>query len=352
MNVLVVNQQENVLSPLNIEVIKTLRGTFSSDELISTFTNFFFVRMIIDITALQNNEDIVTYQKLSIGLPIDKIILLIPPSSVVANNYFLSKLISMGYYNFTTNGEGVMYLLTTPNTYKEVAHLHQVGGGADQPPQQPAVQSGFNGGGFPQNNYPMAENNNQMMPQEAPSNNYSMMPQQNNAGFRAKSLGVMNVTDACGASSLIYMMKKELEETFGMSVLALEVDKRDFAFFREQNMVSTSKSSLAREIMQAVGYGCVLVDLNDYDDNVCDDVIYLIEPSVIKLNKLMLRDRSIFQKLKGKKVIINRSTLNESDVKEFASEAGIDIFYVLPPLNDRERSPIIVDLIKRLGIVK
>ena len=352
MNVLVVNQQENVLSPLNIEVIKTLRGTFSSDELISTFTNFFFVRMIIDITALQNNEDIVTYQKLSIGLPIDKIILLIPPSSVVANNYFLSKLISMGYYNFTTNGEGVMYLLTTPNTYKEVAHLHQVGGGADQPPQQPAVQSGFNGGGFPQNNYPMAENNNQMMPQEAPSSNYSMMPQQNNAGFRAKSLGVMNVTDACGASSLIYMMKKELEETFGMSVLALEVDKRDFAFFREQNMVSTSKSSLAREIMQAVGYGCVLVDLNDYDDNVCDDVIYLIEPSVIKLNKLMLRDRSIFQKLKGKKVIINRSTLNESDVKEFASEAGIDIFYVLPPLNDRERSPIIVDLIKRLGIVK
>ena len=190
------------------------------------------------------------------------------------------------------------------------------------------------------------------MPQEAPSSNYSMMPQQNNAGFRAKSLGVMNVTDACGASSLIYMMKKELEETFGMSVLALEVDKRDFAFFREQNMVSTSKSSLAREIMQAVGYGCVLVDLNDYDDNVCDDVIYLIEPSVIKLNKLMLRDRSIFQKLKGKKVIINRSTLNESDVKEFASEAGIDIFYVLPPLNDRERSPIIVDLIKRLGIVK
>ena len=77
MNVLVVNQQEAVLSPLNIEVIKTLRGTFSSDEIISTFTNFFFARMIIDITALQNPEDIVTYQKLSIGLPIDKIILLI-----------------------------------------------------------------------------------------------------------------------------------------------------------------------------------------------------------------------------------------------------------------------------------
>jgi hypothetical protein len=350
MNVLVVNQQEEVLSSLNIEVIKTLRGTFSSDEIISTFTNFFFVRMIIDITALQNSEDIVTYQKLSIGLPIDKIILLIPPSSVVANNYFLSKLISMGYYNFTTNGEGVMYLLSTPNTYKEVAHLHQVGGMGDMPPNQPMVQSD-NSGGFSQSNYPMnGQNNNQMMPQpQAPMNDYSMMPQ-GNTGYRVKSLGVVNVTDSSGASSLIYMMKKELEETFGASVLAIEVDKRDFSFFREQNMISTTKSSLAREIMQAVGYGCVLVDLNDYEDPVCEDVIYLIEPSVIKLNKLMLRDRSIFQKLKGKKVIINRSTLSEADVKEFASEAGIDIFYVLPPLNDRERSGIIADLIRRLGI--
>ena len=346
MNVLVVNQQENVLSSLNIEVIKTLRGTFSSDELISTFTNFFFVRMIIDVTALQNYEDIVTYQKLSIGLPIDKIILLIPPSSMVANNFFLSKLISMGYYNFTTNGDGVIYLLNTPNTYKEVAHLHQVGGMDNMQPQ-PMVQQG----GFPQNNYPaMGQNNYQMAP-PMPQNNYPMMSQ-DNMGIKVRTIGIKNVTDSSGASSLVYMMKKELEETFGVSVLAIEVEKRDFSFFREQNMISTSKSSLAREIMQAVGYGCVLVDLNDYEDAICDDILYLIEPSVIKLNKLMLRDRSIFQKLKGKKVIINRSTLSESDVKEFASEAGVDIFYVLPPLNDRERSGIIVDLIRRLDIVK
>ena len=97
MNVLIVNQQENIISPLNIEIIKTLRGTFSSDEIIGTFTNFFFARMIIDVTALQNYEDVATYQKLSIGLPIEKIILLVPPNSVVANNFFLSKLISMGY---------------------------------------------------------------------------------------------------------------------------------------------------------------------------------------------------------------------------------------------------------------
>ena len=136
MNVIVVNQQESALASLNIEIIKTMRGVFTTDEIIGTFTNFFFVRMIIDVTALQNYEDAVTYQKLSIGLPIDKVILLIPPTSQLTNNMFLSKLISMGYYNFTTNIDGVRYLLATPNSYRDVAHLHQLD---SQMPQQVVV---------------------------------------------------------------------------------------------------------------------------------------------------------------------------------------------------------------------
>ena len=330
MNVLVVNQQESVLTPLNIEIIKTLRGTFTSDEIISTFTNFFFARMIIDITALQDNEDIVTYQKLSIGLPIDKIILLIPANSKVANNFFLSKLISMGYYNFTTNGDGILYLLNTPNTYKEVAHLHQ-----QEMVQQP-----------------------QMMEQAQPANdmsnqNQEMYPQPVEPAFTGiRILGIADVTDGAGASSLIYMLKKELEESYNMSVMALEIDKREFAFFRENDMSSSDKNTIATDLLKAKDYNYILVDLNDYEENICDETLYLLEPSVIKLNKLMLRDRTIFSKLKDKKVIINKSTLSEADVKEFAQEAGIDIFYVLPPLNDRERSIEIRNLLTYLGMVR
>ncbi len=321
MNVLIVNQQENILTPLNIEIIKTLRGTFSADEIISTFTNFFFARMIIDITALQQSEDVVTYQKLSIGLPIDKIILLIPPSSQVANNYFLSKLISMGYYNFTTNGDGVIYLLNTPNTYKEVAHLHQIGAG---PQPQPMMNVG------------------------QPVEQYEQT-QPSYSGIH--TLGVKNITDGAGATSLVYMMKKELEDNHNLSVFSIEVDKRDFSFYREKNMLSSDKNSLATDLMKAKDYNFVLVDLNEYEDSICDDTIYLIEPSVIKLNKLMLRDRNIFSKIRDKKIIINKSTLSEADVKEFSSEAGVEIFYVLPPLNDRERPREINDLLNRLGMV-
>ena len=164
------------------------------------------------------------------------------------------------------------------------------------------------------------------MPMQMPMQ--SQMPMQGFPGSSVRTLGVINVTEGAGASSLIYMMKRELEEGFGMSVLAIEVDKRDFGFFRDQNMISTDKVSLARELLNAQNYNLALIDLNDYADPICDDVIYLIEPTVLKLNKLMMRDRNVFSKLQNKKIIINRSTFSEADLREFASEAGINIFYV------------------------
>ena len=66
----------------------------------------------------------------------------------------------------------------------------------------------------------------------------------------------------------------------------------------------------------------------------------------------MLRDKGVFSRLRDKKVIINRSVLNESDIKEFASEAGIKIFDVIPCLNDRELSKEISSLLVKLGMVK
>ena len=130
------------------------------------------------------------------------------------------------------------------------------------------------------------------------------------------------------------------------------MDRRDFTFFREKNMISTDKNSVATELLKAKNFNYVFVDLNDYEENVCDETIYLIEPSVIKLNKLMIRDRAIFSKLKNKKVIVNKSVLSEGDLKEFALEANINIFFVLPSLNDRESSEYIDKLLLKLGLIK
>lgn len=321
MNVIIVNQQETTLSSLGIEIIKSMRGVFTPDEIIGTFSNFYFLRMIIDVTALQNYEDPVTYQKLSIGLPIDKVILLIPPTSQLTNSAFLSKLISMGYYNFTTNGDGVRYLLATPNSYRDVAHLHQIEA-QPMPVAQPLAPGGAGG--------PVAA---------SPSGTI-------------RTLGIKNVTDGAGASSLVYMIKNELVEKYGATALGIEVGKKDFMYFRDGDMISADSESIATELLKAKSYNFVIVDLNDYPENICDETLYLVEPSVLKLNKLMMRDKNSFERIRDKKIVINRSVLNNADIKEFAREAGVNIFFTLPTLNDREDSNIIGDLLVKLGMVK
>ena len=60
MNVIISNQLDNITAGLNIEIIKALNGEFEADELINTFSNFFFSRMILDVTALKDYTNIIT----------------------------------------------------------------------------------------------------------------------------------------------------------------------------------------------------------------------------------------------------------------------------------------------------
>ena len=58
MNVIISNKNQALLANLTIDVIKTLNGVFTVDDLASQFKNFYYNKMIIDITALDNYEDI------------------------------------------------------------------------------------------------------------------------------------------------------------------------------------------------------------------------------------------------------------------------------------------------------
>ena len=102
MNVIVANKYQSMLEELD--------GEFEVDELVRQFENFFFQRMILDITAIKNYKDIKNLQRLSISLDMDKVILLLDDSPDSTSSEYLSKLISMGIYNFTKNVEGIMYL--------------------------------------------------------------------------------------------------------------------------------------------------------------------------------------------------------------------------------------------------
>ena len=96
-----------------------------------------------------------------------------------------------------------------------------------------------------------------------------------------------------------------------------------------------------------------MLDLNKSNkDYLCTDVLYLIEPSIIKMNKFVSRNREKLPTLLSKKVILNKSLLSEKDIREFEMESGIKIFYSIPPLNDRYPSEILDNFLVKLGFLK
>lgn len=302
MNVIITNKYSAMLQSLDIDIIKSLDGEFDVEEIISTFQNFYFQRMILDITALKNYKDVKTLQKLSISLDMEKVILLLDDTIESSSTAYLSKLISMGIYNFTKNSEGIMYLYNNPNTYRDVAHIHQLEIEKDDEPSESGET-------------------------------YSR-------GRGTVVIGVKNITKQAGASTLIYMMKKLLSKNY--SVVGVEVDKRDFIYFNDKEMVNTTSNEIGNTIVKYSDKDIVLVDINNsrQAENLCNDVLCLVEPSIIKLNKLMMLDRNAFAKLKkeDKKLVLNKSLLSSKDILEFEYEAKAKVWYNLPPLDDRERN--------------
>lgn len=308
MNVIISNEADEMLSSLNIDVIKKIHGVFSTEDIISMFENFFYEKMILDITAIKNYADLKNIQSLSINLDSGKLILLLDGSSVTTSSEYVSGLISMGIYNFTQNRDGILYLLSHPNSYKDVASLQNID---DQSPSM--IRTAIRG---------------------------------------TKVLGVKNLTEHAGSTSFIFMLKKHLQKNY--KVIAIEVDKRDFAFFNDKGMISCTSQDFGKELLRLnSNVDIILVDLNNSgQENACSDIIYLLEPSIIKLNKLIATNRNILSKMEGKKVVLNKSLLTPKDIGEFEMESGIKTFYNIPPINDRIDSIAMDNFLVRLGFLK
>ena len=322
MNVIISNRYQTMLQELNIDVIKSLNGEFDVEEIISTFQNFYFQRMILDVTAIKNYKDIKTLQKLSIALDMDKIILLLDDTPESSSNEYLSKLISMGIYNFTKNTEGIMYLYNNPNSYRDVAHIHQL----DNNIEDGVATS---------------------TPQTVVVNNVVTTRHQ------VKILGFKNVTEDAGSTTLVYMLKKQLEHNY--KVVALEVDRRDFMFFNDKELISTSTNEIGGLISKYNDYDAILIDVNKSTiaEGFCQNVFYLIEPSTIKLNKLMMINNKILDILKNKKIVLNKSVLSSKDVLDFEYESKMKVYYNIPPLDDREKNVMALNkFLVRLGFDK
>lgn len=301
MNVAVINKYKEMLVNLNVEIMKSIEGVFDVDEIIDTFTNFYFDKMILDITAIKDYKNFDNLQKLAMNINMENVILLLDDDPESETKEYISKLISLGIYNFTRNLEGINYLLVNHHTYKDVVNMHDLSG-----------TSSF-------------ENTSK----GTSSNTTTYITN------RLRIIGFKNTTEHAGATSLIYMMKKMLKET--KKVAAIEVNKMDFLYFNDNEMISTTSADLPKELMKNQSCDVILVDLNDYDDvAICSEVYYLLEPSTLMLNRLLRKNKYILEKLKDEKVVLNKCILNNEDIATFEYETKLDIFHSIPPVDDRQ----------------
>ena len=319
MNVIISNKYRDALASLDIEVIKKLEGEFTVDEVIDTFKNFFFNKMILDVTALKDYKNIKTIQQLSLSLDVDKVILLLDGSPETSNPEYLSDLISMRIYNFTMNVDGVKWLLEHPNSYRDVAQYHQL---------DTTHELSY---GVPMGNTNV---------------DYGALKQKTIIAFK-------DITPGAGATTLVYIAKKQLARNY--DVVAIEIDKHDFMYFDEDKMVSIASNELGNTISKYGNAEVVLIDANTSPavEAVANETIYLLEPSKIQLNKVLARDPQVLQRNKNNRIVLNQCMLTPQDISDFEYETGLKVFYSIPPLNDQSADNEALDkFLVKLGFYK
>ena len=67
---------------------------------------------------------------------------------------------------------------------------------------------------------------------------------------------------------------------------------------------------------------------------------------------MIMINRNIFQKLYNKKIILNKCMLNDKDIHEFEKESNSQVFYSIPPLNDRlSNSEELLPMLDKMNLI-
>ncbi len=326
MNIVINNQNYRITDSLNVDIIKTLSGEFSLYDIQQELVNFYYNKIIIDITAIRNYYDINSVIAFLSGFESSKIIILLNDSEVINSNSFLSKLVENGYYNFTKNAAGIQYLIDNPNSLEDVKQY-----------LLPSSPNAFNQTNY-QENYQSNIKTDQTYTKKNPNQ---------------KIIGIQNLTEHAGATTLTYMMYKQLK--YNYNVKAIEMNKQDFVYFRNVDLsFCTSIDDLQIKLLQFSDVDAILIDLNDFDaQSICDEILYLVDPGTIKLNKLLKKESNIQMKTKTGKIVLNRSAIKQEEISNFEYETKFNVFFNVSNFDDRkERIKIIDEILHNLGFKK
>ena len=302
-----------LLSKIDANVIKTLNGEFTKADLDKELANLYFGKVIIDITAIKDYNNFSSLFDFLSYFEREKIIILLDENT---SKECISKLVQSGYYNFTKNVGGINYLASYPNTLKDV--------------EKYIISNEFN---------PLNNNINDKVAKESSSKVKNHIV-----------IGIQNLTPHAGATTLMYMMIKVLKSKY--TVEGIELAHQDYIYFRDSNItVAVTLEELNQKLKSLKDKDVIIVDLNGLNGyEICDDILYLIEPGIINLNKLLKNNKV---NLSEGKIILNRSSINDNSIPSFEDETKIKVFANLPNLNERANNiEEINELLIKLGFDK
>lgn len=318
MNVVTSNENKEIIDRLDIDIIKRIDGEYELRELLSKFVNLYFNKMIVDITSIKDYKNLDVMANLAKAVDPSRVILLLNDDPEVNSSFYMSNLIKCGFYNFTRNYEGIKFLYNTPNNYDNVKHLLL----SDEEAERKQVEF---------------------------KETHEVIYQ---ATGERRIIGLVNLTNHAGATSLTNMMVRQLNQA-GIMAVGLEMFKQDLMFYHDPNLSACfNRQDLESKLKLYEDVSAVIIDLNEFGeaDKFCDEILYLIEPSYVMLTKLLKKNRNAFAEMKDKKVVLNKSFVNDQEIPDFEYESRIKVFDNIPPLNDRDKNiQNINELLEKLG---
>lgn len=300
MYIIIKNENSRIINNLTVNVSKTLVGDFTREDLERELNLINYDKAIVDITSIRNYyDDNYLYKFLEFFRSPSDVILLLNDGFVANSKHFLSKLISKGYYNFATTDSAVNRLLERNNTIDDVKEY-------------------MDGNDFLKTNSIVSGIDK-------------------NIKFETDKLiiGIENGFPHSGATTLMYMLVKEIGKC--KKVKGIEMINNDSLFFRDDRIISCESRIQFETIVKTLNdIDVYIVDLNGSDvREICNKVIYLIEPGTTKINKVVKGDREIYEMLKNSNVVLNRSNIKDEEMKTFEYETKFKVVGNVPNLNER-----------------
>ena len=279
-NIIIKNQNSKVIDSVDINSIKTITGEFTRETIEAELGNLLYSKAVIDITAIKNFFDIKEVLRFLSFFGPNKTVLLLNNSELVNSSSYLTLLVQNGYYNFTRNAAGINYLLTHPNTLNDVTkYINSLSQAQNQSIELNRMgPNTFGNQTFQSNPY---TSNSYINDDYNPG--YVRAEESIKTG--ARIIGIQNVTEHAGATTLMYMILKQLRINY--KVKAFEMFKQDSIYLKDSDIsFCTSVEDLKYKINTLKDTEIILIDLNGLSErNLCQDILYLVNPGIISLNE-------------------------------------------------------------------